>query len=128
MIRSHRDLTVWEKSMTLAVHTYTLARQLPAFERFGLATQMRRAATSIPSNIAEGVGRLRRGDYARFIAIARGSARELDTHFELVVRCAMVSATLVEPGSSLLDEVTRMLTALLRRLETRRDAPPKKTR
>ena len=122
MIRSHRDLVVWQKSMILAVQSYELARKLPPSERYGLAAQLRRAAVSIPSNIAEGVGRLRRRDYARFIAIARGSARELDTQFELVMLCKLVSAKDVENPRKLLDEVCRMLTVLLRRLDNTKGA------
>jgi len=117
MIRSHRDLIVWQKSMALAVQTYQLTATLPASERYALALQMRRASISIPSNIAEGVGRHRRGEYARFLAIARGSARELDTQLELATLCGLTSGESVTAPRSLVDEVCRMLTSMLRKLD-----------
>src|SRR5678816_4530594 len=83
-IRSHRDLTVWRKGIDLAVETYRLAKNsLPASERFVLKEQMLRASISIPSNIAEGHGRMSKGDFVRFLRIARGSLYELDTHYEV---------------------------------------------
>ena len=102
--------------MDLAEEVYRLSRSLPASERFGLTLQMRTAAVSIPSTIAEGKGRNRPRDYARFLAMARGSARELDTHFGLAKRFQFVRADDLSVAAGLLDEVQRMLTALLRRL------------
>ena len=103
--------------MRLAVASYDVARKLPAIERFGLAAQIRKAAVSIPANIAEGNGRRKRGDYARSLAYARGSARELDTHLELAVLCGFVTEAAVREARSLVDEVMKMLTAMLRKLD-----------
>jgi len=75
----YRNLRVWEKSMSLCREVYRLTSCFPESERFGLTSQMRRAAVSIPSNIAEGQGRLARREFARFLAIARGSLKELET-------------------------------------------------
>jgi four helix bundle protein len=115
--RSHKELIVWQKAMRLAVASYAVARGLPAIERFGLAAQIRQAAASIPANIAEGNGRRKRGDYARSLAYARGSARELDTHLELAVLCGLTTETVVQEAKSLADEVMAMLTVMLRKLD-----------
>ena len=115
--RSHRDLTVWQKSMDLAVACYGLARELPWFERYGLAPQMRRAAVSIPANIAEGYGQRTRKQYGCYLVSARGSARELDTHLELAVRCELLKRARIQNGCAILDEVTRMLTTMVRKLD-----------
>ena len=86
MFRSHRELIAWQAGMDLLVESYRVAAQLPVVERYGLASQLRRAATSIPANIAEGHGRATRGDFLRFLAIATGSLRELQTHLEAIAR------------------------------------------
>jgi four helix bundle protein len=80
MLRSFRDLTVWQKSMQLATSIYKLTQGFPREETYGLASQLRRAAVSIPSNIAEGHGRSGVGEYRHFLWIARGSNFELQTH------------------------------------------------
>jgi len=73
MIKSYRDLIVWQKSMTLAVEIYQLTRRLPTREQFGIASQLRRASVSIPANLAEGHARGSRGDFRRHVSVARGS-------------------------------------------------------
>src|SRR5712671_6514673 len=75
----HRELDVWRSSMDLATAIYSLTKRLPNSERFGLVNQMRRAAVSVPSNIAEGAARGSSADFARFLLIARGSVAELET-------------------------------------------------
>ena len=85
-IKSFRDLIVWQKGMALVGITYELTKQLPEIERFGLTSQMRRCAVSIPSNIAEGQGRETANEYIRFLQIARGSAFELSTQAELCIQ------------------------------------------
>ena len=72
-----RDLVVWQKSMTLVEESYRIARQLPHYEIFGLASQLRRASVSIPSNIAEGNRRVHRKEYIHHLSIARGSSLSL---------------------------------------------------
>jgi four helix bundle protein len=78
-LQSYRDLEVWQVSMELVKSVYRLRKRLPAEERFGLVSQMQRAAVSIPANIAEGYGRSHRGDYLHHLSIAKGSLSELET-------------------------------------------------
>ena len=86
-IRSHRDLLVWQRGLLLIKETYRLTAGLPKQEMYGLAAQMRRAAISIPANVAEGHSRQSTRDYIRFLSIANGSLRELDTYCEV---CALL--------------------------------------
>lgn len=116
--KSHRDLIVWQKAMTLAVAVYWLADAFPRSEQFGLTSQVTRAAVSIPANIAEGRGRTGLREYANFLSIARGSLAELDTLLDLGVQLGYITkADLVEP-MSLIDEVGRMLTTMGKRLRS----------
>ena len=78
-IRPHRKLDVWKKAMALTKDIYTITGEFPKYERYGLISQMRRSAVSIPSNIAEGAGRRGHKEFLQFINIAQGSASELDT-------------------------------------------------
>ena len=83
--RTHRDLIVWKESMLLLATAYRLAARLPVVERYGLASQLRRAAVSIPSNIAEGFGRRANREMRHFLSIAEGSLRELQTLLDAIV-------------------------------------------
>jgi len=116
-IDHHRQLTVWQKAMELVAETYHVVRLLPAEERFDLASQMRRAAVSAPSNIAEGYGRCHRGDFVRHLSYARASVRELETQLGIVVRIGYVGEERVVRPLALADEVDRMLTRLILRLQ-----------
>jgi four helix bundle protein len=115
-VRSYRDLTVWKKSMDLAAAVYRLTRQMPKQEEYRITSQMIRASTSVPANIAEGHGRGTRKDYANFVSIARGSLFELETFVLLVQHLKIAEddqcASILEQA----DEVSRMLTALRARL------------
>ena len=91
-IRSHRDLIAWQKAMDLVVTVYTLGKTFPKEELFALTNQMRRAAVSVPANIAEGQGRRSKGEFRQFLGNARGSLLELDTHLELGFRLGYLSA------------------------------------
>jgi four helix bundle protein len=117
-IKSHRDLFVWQRAMALAAEVGQLAARLPASERFALATQLRRAAVSVPSNIAEGAGRFDRGDYRRSVSIARGSLMEADTQIELAVVMGYLTREEIARAEELSQEVLRMLTALWRTLKS----------
>jgi four helix bundle protein len=114
--KHHRQLAVWDKANDLVAQVYRVTRGLPSSERFGLTQQMRSAAVSVAANIAEGKGRGHPRDYARFIAIARGSAYELDTYVLLTQRLGYLRSEDVADIDRSLDEVRRMLTGLLRRL------------
>jgi len=117
MIKSYRDLIVWQKSMALVVETYRLTRKLPAREQFGIVSQLQRAAISIPANVAEGHSRGSRGDYRRHVSVARGSLAEMETHFELTWRLALLPQGGCATAESLANEVGRMLSTLLYRLK-----------
>ncbi len=112
-ITSYKQLTVWQKSFELVRQVYVLTEKLPKHEQFGLSNQIRRCAVSIPSNIAEGQQRHSRKEYLQFLAIARGSAAELDTQLLLIESIYGLDC---EKELSLLDEVQRMLTVLTNKL------------
>ena len=82
-VESYQDLVAWQKAYDLVLQVYEVSKDFPADERFGLTQQVRRAAVSVPSNIAEGWGRNTRGDYARFVDMARGSIYELQTQLQI---------------------------------------------
>ena len=90
-IHGCEQLAVWQRAMSLVVETYRVTAALPAAERFGLVTQARRAAVSVPANIAEGYGRLHRGDYVPHLSIARGSLMELRTLLHTAARLSYVT-------------------------------------
>ena len=85
-MKTYRELDVWKKAVDMVVMVYELTRELPTEEKYGLISQMQRAAVSVPANIAEGYGRVHRGDYVHHLSIARGSLAELETHITIAVR------------------------------------------
>jgi four helix bundle protein len=115
-IRSYRDLIVWQKAMDLAQQALSFTHTLRHPRDFALADQIRRAAISVPANIAEGYGRRSAGDYRRFLSIANGSTRELEALLLPSARVDPSRAAGVEAALSIADEVCRMLTSLRRRL------------
>lgn len=115
----YRDLTVWQVAMDLVVESHRVADSLPPSQRFALSPQIRRAAISVPANIAEGYGRVHRGDYIRHLSIARGSARELETHLEIVTRLGYASSEAHERSVMLADRVSRLLLGMTRRMGAR---------
>jgi four helix bundle protein len=108
-LQSVRELKIWQKSMDLVEACYKFSAALPNVERFGLTSQIRRAATSVPANIAEGFGRWNTRDFARFLAIACGSVRELETHIIIAQRLGFASAASAEQVLRATDELARML-------------------
>ncbi|MFD2552336.1 four helix bundle protein [Bizionia sediminis] len=89
-VKSHKDLNVWRESMNLVEDIYAISKYFPKEEQFGLTSQMRRSAVSIPSNIAEGAGRKGEREFARFLYIALGSLSESETQLEIAVRLKFV--------------------------------------
>jgi four helix bundle protein len=85
-VKSHKDLKVWQESMDLVIQIYKLAENFPKHEIYGLSSQIRRAAVSIPSNIAEGAGRSGEKEFIRFLYIALGSLSEIETQLEIAFR------------------------------------------
>ncbi len=112
-IRSYRDLIAWQKAMDLCCRVYTASSHFPRDERFGLISRLRRAAVSIPSNIAEGYGRGRLQDYLRFLRMARGSLYELQTQLTLAVQLGFASGDSVGSTADLASEVDRILCGLI---------------
>lgn len=112
-ISSFKNLIVWQKSFLLSKKVYELAKQLPDFEKFGLASQMQRSAISIPSNIAEGQQRNNTKEYRQFLGIARGSIAELETQLLLTKGIYKLDVTEL---LSLTEEVQKMLYSLINKL------------
>ena len=115
-ISSCKDLIVWQKSIVLVREVYDLTRRFPADERYGLISQIRRAAVSVPSNIAEGQSRRTTPDFIRFISNSEGSLGELDTQLIIAVDLGLCSAAAAQQCFELQDEIRRMLNALRRSL------------
>jgi four helix bundle protein len=116
-IRCYRDLLVWKKAMDLVVQCYELTEKLPKSELYGLASQIQRAAVSIPANIAEGHGREHLGDYLHHLSIAAGSLMELETHLLIAERLKYLPSETVDKVLQGTDEVSRMLTGLKKSLK-----------
>jgi four helix bundle protein len=106
---SHRDLDAWKQGTELAKACYRLTASFPADERFGLVSQIRRAAVSVPTNIAEGCGRHTRGELLRFLSIARGSLKELETLLELSIELGYGTQGELETALALAERISRML-------------------
>lgn len=117
-VNSHKDLAVWERSRKLVVSVYAITKQFPKEEIYSLTSQMRRAAVSIPSNIAEGKARRSTKDFTRFITIARGSTAELETQFLISQDLGYLSEEQVQPLLNEIDEIGKMLSGLLSKLES----------
>jgi four helix bundle protein len=114
--RHYRDLLVWQTAMALAKAIYGETERLPGKETFGLQSQMRRAAISIPSNIAEGHGRLNDGLFRQFLATSRGSLFELQTQLELAGDLKLLEKERVEKLMMQCEEVARLINGLLAKL------------
>lgn len=115
--QSYRDLKVWQNSMTLVEGCYRLTQGFPKEEVYGLSSQLRRAAVSIPANIAEGYGRGSRPTYLHFLKIAQGSLKELETHLLLSHRLGFVSNLLSELLLDQCDQLGRMLGTMIRKFD-----------
>ena len=116
-IKTYRDLIAWQKSMDLVRLVYQATARMPESERFGLTNQMRRAAVSIPSNIAEGYARQTTADYIKFLRMARGSMAELATQIQLASDLKMITPN--PRLAALLEEQDRILQGLIRSLEAK---------
>lgn len=133
MSPSHfRELDVWRLSMDLAKTVYSLTADFPREERYGLSSQLQRAAVSIPSNIAEGNARASTRDYARFIAMACGSVAELQTQIALAMELSLADSAAAESTMETAERVSKMLhklhRSLIQRLETGSPVPGPQSR
>ena len=115
-VQSYRELIVWQKGMEVVAEVYRLTRRFPREELYGLTQQVRRAAVSIPSNIAEGQARDSTAELRRFLSIAQGSRAEVETQIQIAVRLGYTNETDARTAMSLLDELQKMLTKLIDRL------------
>jgi four helix bundle protein len=113
-VRSFRDLDVWQAAMQLAVEVYRETTNFPSEERYGLRAQIRRAAGSVPSNIAEGHNRCRTAPYLQHLSISSGSLGELATQVELARRLCLITDTVAARLSARIQRVGAMLGALIR--------------
>jgi four helix bundle protein len=111
---TYRDLIAWQKAMSLAEGVYAITRAFPKEEQFGLTSQLRRAGVSVPSNIAEGHGRLSVSEFDRFLRIALGSVREVETQLILSGRLRYATSDLIEALVHDAEEVGRIINGLLR--------------
>jgi four helix bundle protein len=119
MAKSYRELMVWQKAMDLVEAVYRLTGAFPKEELYGLTSQMRRAAVSIPSNIAEGHGQGTDNHFARYLSISQGSLKELETQVLIAQRLGYVDQNTVQPVLGHCDEIGKMITGLQKTLKSR---------
>jgi len=125
-VKSYRDLIVWQRSIQLCVSIYEFTRNFPSDELYGLRSQLRRAAVSISSNIAEGHGRRSSGEYCQFLGIARGSNYEVQTQLVIAQEMKFGSETARVRSEALSNEIERMLNALINKVESKLPTPTKR--
>ena len=118
MFNSYKELIVWQKGIELVVKIYALTKLYPKEEIYGLTSQTRRAAVSIPANIAEGFARKHRQEYCQFIRIAFASGAELETHLTIARELKFIPEKDFEPLEKLLNEIMKMLNSFINKLET----------
>ncbi|NLY00513.1 MAG: four helix bundle protein [Rhodopirellula sp.] len=118
-MKTFRDLLVWQKSMALVTEVYRASGEFPSHERYGLSSQIRRCAVSIPSNIAEGFGRHSTVDYIRFLTIANGSLYELQTQVEIALNLGYMESKIYDTLHEQTREIERMMSSLIQSLKRR---------
>jgi len=111
--KNYRELIAWQKAMDAAEEIYKVVKKLPKMELFAMSDQMRRAAVSVPSNIAEGQARSSKKEFAWFLSVAQGSRAELETQLMLAVKIGYLPATDIEKALGLLEEISKLLTVLM---------------
>jgi len=116
-MHKYKDLEVWKKSMNLCESVYQLTEQFPKEERYGLTSQMRRSAVSVPSNIAEGAGRNSPKEFNQFLGISLGSLFELETQLELSARLKLSKTELINSPLSEIEDIRRMIYGLQKSLK-----------
>ena len=126
-MRNFRELKIWQKGMDIVTGVYQLSSLLPKDEKYGLKTQLQRAAVSIPSNIAEGCNRNSEIDFKRFLEIAIGSSYELETQLTIIENINLVSEEKVVPTLQLLSEEQKMLNSFIASIKERSEKNYKKS-
>ncbi|MEX1255513.1 MAG: four helix bundle protein [Dehalococcoidia bacterium] len=122
-LQSYRDLEVWKRSIDLVEQIYRVSKSFPQSERFGLTSQIRRAAVSVPANIAEGAARTGTGEYLQFLSVASGSLAEVETLLTLAHRLELLAEQELSKLQERSAEIGRMLSGLKRSLQSRRSLP-----
>ena len=115
-IKSYRDLEVWQKAMDLVVECYKIAERFPKTEVYGLTSQLRRAAISVPANIAEGQGRSHTREFLNHLSIAYGSLMEVETHLQIAARLHYLDDSSIQSLLEKSAEIGRMLNGLIQSL------------
>jgi len=123
VVKGHKDLTVWKEAVELAGACYKMTEGFPSVEQRGLASQMRRAAVSIASNIAEGAARTSNKEFVQFLYISLGSASELDTQIEIARTIGLSSGPETEALQAKVNGISRMLQGLIQSVKTRSAQP-----
>ncbi|MBZ5513781.1 MAG: four helix bundle protein [Acidobacteriia bacterium] len=118
-VKDYKELEVWQKAVDLATSLYEVTRGFPDTEKFGLVVQVRRAATSVPANIAEGWGRGSTREYVQFLHVARGSLLELETHLIIAQKLAYLSRERSEVAHQQVKSISMMLNRLIGALRAR---------
>ncbi|MEE2849659.1 MAG: four helix bundle protein [Pseudomonadota bacterium] len=121
-LRTHRDLDVWKLSLDWVEAVYRCSASWPSDERFGLISQVRRAAVSVAANIAEGAGRKGTGEFIQFIGVARGSLAEVETHLLIAGRLGYLTPDQLQSLLAEMERIGRMLSALSTRLKQRQNS------
>ena len=121
-IRTYKDLVIWKKAIQLVKRIYELTRTFPSDEKFGLVSQMRRAAVSIASNIAEGQARATTGEFGQFLSHAGGSIAEVDTQLIISTELGYCARSEVQDAFGLIEELQKMMAALRSKLLSRRSS------
>ena len=116
IVQTYRELVIWQKAITLTKEIYSLTKKLPKEEIYALSNQMRRAAISIPSNIAEGQSRNSTKDFIRFLSIARGSKAELETQLLICQELNYLTELEIKPALEILSEIGKMSVSLMKKL------------
>ena len=123
MLKNYKELKVWQRSYQLCLEIYKITKKFPEEEKYGLTSQLRRAAVSVPSNISEGYGRKTTPEYIQFLYIAYGSICEIETQILLSGDLGYISSARLEMLNEGIGEVERMLKALIKSLEIKPSAP-----
>lgn len=124
VVNRYKDLKIWQRSMSLVTSIYALTSSFPKEERYGLTSQIRRCAVSVPSNIAEGSSRRHgRKEFVRFLQIAYGSLAELETQLQIALNLKFVNEKEALPHFEEIDEIMRMITGLMKAIDSKDVVP-----
>ena len=115
--KPHKNLDVWKKSIELVVHLYRIVGIFPSDEKYALVSQIKRAAVSIPSNIAEGAARNTKKEFINYLHISQGSLSELDTQIEISIKLGFISASDFKQIENIMIDIDKMLSGLIRSLK-----------